>query len=518
MSTNKSIAKSAGIIGIATLVSRLFGFIRDIIFAAFFGTGIFAQAFVVAFRIPNLFRDLIGEGATNAAVVPVLVEELTHKGKDEFWKLANILLNLLLVILTLLTLAGVILSKPIVIAIAPGFLQDAEKLNITIALTRTIFPYLIFIGLAAYSMGILNSIKHFTAPAFSMSLLNISLILCMFIWRQDIIGLGIGVLFGGFLQIAVQVPVLIKSGITFNQKSFMHPQIKKILRLLIPRIFGSGVYQINVFVSTILASIARVVGEGAVAALYFSNRILQFPLAIFAIALAQAALPVLSGHVAKKEAEEFRSTINFLLRSVFFVLLPASAGLIVLSVPITSTLLERGAFGSYSTMITSNALFFYAFGLLAYGAIKILVNSFYAMQDTKTPVKIAALSLIVNISLSILLMFRLKVGGLALANSISGILNAILLFSVLRRRIGSLHEKSLLISLVKIFIASFLMGIFVFWFNGYLRLIFCSGTILHSILNLLFSICGAIIFYLIACHALRIKELKEFRRWVLKRR
>ncbi len=517
MSTNKSIAKSAGIIGVATLVSRILGFIRDIIFAAFFGTGIFAQAFVVAFRIPNLFRDLIGEGATNAAVVPVLVEELTHKGKDEFWKLANILLNLLLVVLTLLTLLGVILSRPIVIAIAPGFLQDAEKLNMTIALTRTIFPYLIFIGLAAYSMGVLNSIKHFTAPAFSMGLLNVALILCMFIWRQDVLGLGIGVLLGGFLQIAVQVPVLIKSGITFSQRSFIHPKIRKIVRLLLPRIFGSGVYQINVFVSTVLASIARIVGEGAVAALYFSNRILQFPLAIFAIALAQAALPTLSGHVARKEAEEFRDTVNFLLRSVFFVLLPASAGLIALSVPITSTLLERGAFGGYSTMITSNALFFYAFGLLAYGTIKILVNSFYAMQDTKTPVKIAAFSLVVNIFLSIVLMFRFKVGGLALANSISGILNAVLLFIVLRRRIGTLHEKSLLASLVKIFIASLLMGIFVFWLHGYLRLVFFSGAIWHSALSLLFSICGAVIFYLLACYGLRIKELKEFVGWVLKK-
>ncbi len=518
MSTNKSIARSAGIIGVATLLSRILGFIRDIIFAAFFGTGIFAQAFVVAFRIPNLFRDLIGEGATNAAVVPVLVEELTHKGKDEFWKLANILLNLLLIILTLLTLVGVIFARPIVMAIAPGFLQDAQKLNITIALTRTIFPYLIFIGLSAYSMGVLNSIKHFTAPAFSMGLLNVSLILCMFMWRQDVVGLGIGVLFGGFLQIAVQVPVLIKSGITFNQKSFMHPKIKRIITLLVPRIFGSGVYQINVFVSTVLASIARIVGEGAVAALYFSNRILQFPLAIFAIALAQAALPTLSGHVARKEEEEFRRTINFLLRSVFFVLLPASAGLIVLSVPITKTLLERGAFGSYSTMITSNALFFYAFGLLAYGAIKILVNSFYALQDTKTPVKIAALSLVINISLSILLMFRLKVGGLALANSISGIFNAVLLFMVLRKKVGSLYGKGLLTSLAKILVASVMMSGFVFWLNNYLRLIFSSGTILHSVLSLLFSICGAIIFYLIACYVLRIKELKELVRWASKRR
>ncbi len=518
MSTNKSIAKSAGIIGSATLVSRILGFMRDIIFAAFFGTGIYAQAFVVAFRIPNLFRDLIGEGAANAAVVPVLVEELTHKGKAEFWKLANILLNLILVIVTLITLAGVLLSKPIVIAIAPGFLQDAAKLNVTVALTRTIFPYLIFIGLAAYSMGALNSIRHFTAPAFSMSLLNVSLILCMFIWRQDVIGLGIGVLFGGFLQIAVQVPVLLKNGMTFNQKRFMHPKIRKILKLLVPRIFGSGVYQINVFISTVLASIARIAGEGAVAALYFSNRIMQFPLAIFAIALAQASLPVLSSHFAKKDYESFKKTINFLLRSVFFVLLPASAGLLALSAPITSALFKRGAFGDYSTLITSNALFFYSFGLLFYGAIKILVNAFYALQDTRTPVKVASVSLFVNISLSILLMFKLKAGGLALANSISGALNALLLFIILRKRLKTLYEKGLVVSLLKISTASLLMGIFVFRLNGYLKIYLSPEKTLYCAINILISIVAAVLFYLITCHILRIRELKELMSWVLKRK
>ena len=339
MSTNKSIAKSAGIISIATLISRILGFVRDIIFAAFFGTGIYAQAFVVAFRIPNLLRDLIGEGATNSAVVPVLVEELSLSGKDAFWKLANILLNLLLVALTALTIIGFIFARPIVFAIAPGFVEDPLKFDITVALTKAIFPYLIFIGLTAYGMGVLNSIKHFTAPAYGTSLLNISMIACMFIWRQDVIGLAAGVLLGGIMQVAIQIPILLKSGIVFTHKYFAHPQVRKILRLLLPRVFGSGVYQINVFVSTILASIGRIVGEGAVAALYFSNRIMQLPLAIFAIALAQAALPTLSGHVVNSQKQEFAKTINFLLRSVFFLLLPASAGLIVLSEPITRILL-----------------------------------------------------------------------------------------------------------------------------------------------------------------------------------
>jgi putative peptidoglycan lipid II flippase len=517
MSTNKSIARSAGVIGFATLVSRVLGFIRDIIFAAFFGTGIYAQAFVVAFRIPNLLRDLIGEGAANSAIVPVLVEELNQNGRDSFWELANVLLNLMLIVLAVLTITGFLFARPIVFAMAPGFMEDPLKFDVTVALTRVIFPYLIFIGLTAYGMGVLNSIKHFTAPAYGTSLLNICLIACMFIWRQDIAGLAAGVLFGGISQVVVQVPVLLKSGIAFGYRSFIHPKVKKILRLLIPRIFGSGIYQINVFVSTVLASIGRIVGEGAVAALYFSNRIMQLPLAIFAIALAQAALPSLSDHVANNKGHEFSKTMNFLLRGVFFLLLPASAGLIALSNPITKTLLQRGAFSGYSTGITSSALFFYSFGLLAYGAIKVLVNGFYAMQDTKTPVKAAAASLLVNIALSVMLMFKLKIGGLALANSLSGIFNAVVLFFVLKSRIGTFDEKALFVSLARITIASVLTGIVAYWTHIYITGIMPEKTI-FSITGLAASIAAAVIFYVVACVCLGVRELKEIRAWISKKR
>jgi putative peptidoglycan lipid II flippase len=517
MSTNKAIAKSAGIIGFATLVSRVLGFVRDIIFAAFFGTGIYAQAFVVAFRIPNLLRDLIGEGATNSAIVPVLVEELNQNGKESFWKLANILLNLMLVVLTVLTVIGFLFTRPIVFAIAPGFFEDSFKFEATVALTRAIFPYLIFIGLTAYGMGVLNSIKHFTAPAYGTSLLNVALIICMFIWRQDIIGLAAGVLLGGALQVLVQVPVLLKSGIIFSESGFMHPQVKKILRLLIPRVFGSGVYQINVFISTVLASIGRIVGEGAVAALYFSNRIMQLPLAIFAIALAQAALPTLSGHVVNKNEEDFSRTMNFLLRGVFFLLLPASAGLIALSNPITKILLQRGAFGSYSTGITSSALFFYSFGLLAYGAIKVLVNGFYAMQDTKTPVKVAAVSLLVNVVLSIMFMFKLRVGGLALANSLSGILNALVLFFMLKKKAGTLYEKMLVVSLIKITAASAITGIVAYSAYAYISGLVPEGTA-FSIVSLVSAIAAAIASYMISCYVFHIREFKELKFWISRKR
>ena len=517
ISSNKSIAKSAGIISVGTALSRVLGFVRDIMFAAFFGTGVYAQAFVVAFRIPNLMRDLIGEGAANSAVVPVLVEELTREGKEHFFRLANILLNLMLVVLTVLTVAGVLLSRPIVILMAPGFLTDPSKMDVTIALTRALFPYLFFMGLAAYGMGVLNSVKHFTVPAFGPGMLNVSLILCMLVWRQDVLGLAVGVLLGGLGQVLIQIPPLLRNGAVFNQRRFMHPKINKIIKLLLPRVFGTGIYQINVFVSTILASIERITGEGAVAALYFSNNILQLPLSIFAIALAQAALPTLSGHVAAKEMDKFRSSINFLLRGVGFVLLPAAAGLIALSLPITKALFERGAFGGYSALITSSALSFYAFGLFSYGAIKILVNGFYSMQDTVTPVKVAAASLVINIILNIIFMYPLKVGGLALATSVSGIFSSVTLFIILRRRIGALHDRRLFNSLIKILAASALMGLFAFWVNRYLQALL-SHMAFGLVLNLGISIISSLVFYILACHILRIDELKELKRWALKRK
>ena len=248
MSSKKHILKSAGIIGSATVVSRILGFARDILIARFFGTARYAQAFVVAFRIPNMLRDLIGEGATNSAFVPVLSEYSQTRKKEEFWHLANVLLNVLLIALSAVTLLGVVFAPLIVRLIAPGFITDPEKLNITIHLTRFLFPYVLLVGLLAYSMGILNSLKHFSAPAFAPAILNLSIIICALSRQGSVTALAIGVLVGGVAQLLVQLPVLRSRGFRFNFKSgFRHAAVKKIGVLLVPRILGSCVYQINIF-------------------------------------------------------------------------------------------------------------------------------------------------------------------------------------------------------------------------------------------------------------------------------
>ncbi|MDP2921456.1 MAG: murein biosynthesis integral membrane protein MurJ [Candidatus Omnitrophota bacterium] len=504
--SKKHIIKSAGIIGFATVISRVLGFVRDIIIARFFGTARYAEAFVVAFRIPNMLRDLIGEGATNAAFVPVLSEYLVKK-KEEFWELANVILNLLLITLSVISIIGVLAAPLIVRLIAPGFMDDPEKFAITVKLTRIMFPYVLLIGLAAYAMGVLNSLKHFSAPAFGPCLLNVAVIICAIIWGESVMGLASGVLIGGVLQLAVQIPVLYRKGFRFSfVKKLNHPAANKIGILLLPRILGSCMYQINLFINTIMASLSAIVGVGGVAALYYANRIFQFPLAIFGIAIAQAALPTMSREALETDSDSLKKTLSFSLRVINFIIVPASIGLMVLAVPITQALFERGKFDHYSTLITANALMFYSIGLFSYSGIKILVSCFYSLKDTLTPVKIAAASLLLNIILNLALMYPLKIGGLALSASVSGIFNFFALFYVLNKKIGDLGGLKILSSFLKVTLASAAMGLvsYVCAFN--------LG------LNIFIVIFIAIASYIASAFVFDVKEAKEFLSWALKKR
>ena len=511
MSTNKSIAKSAGVIGIATGVSRILGYARDMIIARLFGTDSSAQAFFQAFRIPNLLRDVAGEGATNAAFIPVFTEYLTKKDKKEFWELANILMNLMLIILTGISIVGILLSPLIVRLIAPGFISDPEKFHLTVRLTRLMFPYILLIGLTSYGIGILNSMKHFSIPAIGPCIFNIALILsALFLcpkYKIGVTGLAIGVLIGGVLQLLVQIPVLLKKGMVLkpNMKLY-HPEAKRIGLLLIPRGIGSCVYQLNVFISSALASFSSIAGEGGVAALYYANRIYQLPLAIFGISIATAAFPEMSIHAARRDWEKLKGTLLFSLRAVLFITIPASVGLMVLGVEITRVLFERGAFTSYSTDITYSALLYYSIGIFAFAGVKLLVSVFYSLQDTMTPVKVAAFALVINVVLSLILMSPLKIGGLALAGSISSIINFSILYLTLRKRIGNLGGMILIDSFIRILLSSLIMGVV------------CYVLSRNKITGLAVSIPIGIMVFLFASFLFRVKEIKELLLWLLKRR
>lgn len=501
-SQNHAVARSAGVISLATLISRILGFIRDLVIARLFGVYIYAQAFVIAFRIPNLFRDLVGEGASNAAIVPVLSEYNLRHSKEEFWELANILLNLLLVILSAITILGVIFSPLVVRMIAPGFIASPDKLEVTINLNRIIFPYILLVGLAAYAMAVLNSLKNFGVSAFAPCLLNIAIIICALLLGEGTKGLATGVLLGGILQLAVQVPVLYKKG--FRPKlalCFKHPSVVQIRRLMLPRLASSGIYQLNNFVDSIFGSLAVIVGDGGVAVLYFAYRLIQFPIGIFSNAIAQAILPTFSAQVLEENQENLKNTLSWGLRAVFFVMLPMSALFMVLAQPLVWTLFGGGRFDVNSGLLTSNALFFYSIGLSAYGGTKILQCCFFALKDTVTPAKIAGLILVMNIILNTLLMFPFKIGGLALATSISGIVGFFFLFFILSRRLRGFGEHKILKSFLRIFAAALCMAGVCFLVN--------------RALNLAWALfCGALS-YIIFCFLFKVAELKELMNWFL---
>lgn len=516
MSTNKSLIKSAGILGLATFCSRLLGFLRDMVIARLFGVYVYAQAFVVAFKIPNLLRDLLGEGAANAALVPVFSEYTATHRKEEFWELANVVLNLLLVILTAVTLLGILLAPWLVRLIAPGFLSDPEKFSTTVSLTRFLFPYILLISLAAYSMAMLNSLRHFAIPAFAPCLLNISIIAFAMALGEGVNGLALGVLVGGILQLSIQVPVLYRKGFRLKLfRSFHHPAAKLIGKLMLPRLFSSSIYQLNNFVDSIFGSLAAIVGEGGVAGLYFSYRLIQFPLGIFSNSLAQAILPTLSCQALEENQDNLKRTLSFGLRATFLVMLPASAGFMILAKPLVSALFGGGKFDSYAALITGQALFFYSIGLFAYAATKILQTGFFALKDTLTPAKVAGLALAVNIVLNSVLMFPLKLAGLALATSISGINTCLILFFILKKKLQPFDLKPIASSFVRIFCASLGMAIVCYGVSRNIRLGAGAGA---NLLNLSAAIISSVISYIILCFIFRVREMQELWSWLGRRK
>ncbi len=499
--SNFSVAKSAGIISLATFLSRVLGLLRDIVIARLFGVYIYAQAFVIAFKIPNLFRDFVGEGATNAAFVPVFSEYHLKHSKEEFWELANVVLNILLVLLMAITILGIIFSPFIVRLAAPGFLVSAEKFALTVRLNQIIFPYIILISLAAYSTAILNSLKHFTIPAFAPCLLNISIIVFALFFGEGIKGLSCGILVGGILQLAVQIPILYKKGFRLKApKTFNHPGARDIRRLMLPRLLSSCIYQLNNFVDSIFGSLAWIVGEGGVAVLYFSYRLIQFPLGVFSNAISQAILPTFSRQAIANEESELKRTLSFGLRSVFFIMVPSGIFFMVLALPLINAFFSGGRFDSYSAHLTAQALFFYSIGLSAYGANKVLQACFFSLKDTVTPAKISALSLVLNIILNSILMFPFKIAGIALATSISGIITFLVLFILAKKRIGDFGVKEIGNSFLRIFICGAGMG-FVCYLSAYLSP--------NRFLGILISLIAGLISYIVFCLVFKVKEMRQ---------
>ncbi len=463
---NRRLIRSTAAVAAPTLLSRIFGFFRDVIQAFYLGTTRSGDAFTIAYVIPNLLRRLTGEGAMTAAFVPVFTQQKKEKSREELWKFANSFFFNLTLIMAGLTVLGIIFSPFLVKIIAFGFKGIEGKLELTTILTRIMFPYIFLISLAALAMAILNSFHKFFVPAFTPVLFNLSIITLALLFArrasEPAFVFGAGVVLGGIFQLAFQLPFLWKRGMRFKFRlSFSHPAVRKVGRLMVPGIFGFGIYQINFAISRIIASLLE---EGSVASLYFASRIQELTLGLFSIALSIALLPTFSDLAAHKDIAGMKRTLVFSLKLVFFITFPAMIGLLTLNRPIIQVLFQRGVFGVQSTSMSASCLFFFAFGLPFISGVKIIAPAFYSLKDTKTPVIVAFFVMISYISLSLILMKPLRVGGIALALSLASVFNFLLLFLLLERKIGKIEKKDIGASAFKSALSGAGMGVIIWFF------------------------------------------------------
>ncbi len=480
MADRERITKRAAVVSLGTMTSRILGLVRDMAIATMLISGA-RDIFFFAFIIPNLFRNLLGEGALSAAFIPVFNEYLAKEKKEEAFRIANTTFHLLFLILALLTIIGILIAPLIVHP--TGF--NAEGKILTLGLLRTMFPLIIFSCLAALIMGILNSFGNFAVPAFAPCIPNIFVIASALTicnrFRYPVMGLALGVVLGGAGELLFQVPFVLKKGFSLLPRidyddalrpapygaglrlprligDYRHPAVKKIGLLFLPAAIGLSATSINTVVDQLLASLPRFCPTGSVSALWYSNRLYQLPLALFGIAIATAIFPTMSRQAALQKIEELKETLSHALGLAFFTTIPASIGLIVLRIPIIRLLFQYKKFTTYDTTTTAWALLFYSLGLFAFGAVIILVRVFYSLKDTRTPARIACFAIISNVVLDLVLMRPLAQGGLALATSLVAVLNMSLLFWLLRRKIGRLGGRRILANFIRILIASSIMG------------------------------------------------------------
>lgn len=508
MDNNKQVSKAAGAVGSMTLISRLFGFVRDLVLAMTFGASASADAFFVAFRIPNIQRRILGEGAVSAAMIPVYGEYLNTKSEEETQRFASNLFNIQFAVLVLTSLGIVVFAPYLIMLFAPGFIDEPEKFELTVTLTRWMGPYLILVGMSAFCMGILNTHGVFALSSAAPILVNISMILGALILspylEEPIVGLAIGVLVGGVFQFLVQFPATLRKGLKlsllFNWKD---SGIIKVGKLLAPAILGFGVYEINLLVDTLLASL---LAGGSVSYLYYANRLVQLPLGVFGVALGIAILPMLTGQAARNEIDELRKTLAFGIRLILFITVPATVGLIILSFPIVNTLWERGEFLRSTTDGTQLALIYYSVGLCAFAGTKVLVSAFYSFQDTKTPMKIGIYAMLLNVTLAVILMGPLKHGGIALATSISAIFNAVALVYCLKKKLGRMGGRAIVRSLAQLVVASTLMGLSIYYTNAWL--FDPADPLIQRLSVLMGEITLGILIYTLASWLMKNDELK----------
>ncbi|MDT8375129.1 MAG: murein biosynthesis integral membrane protein MurJ [Mariprofundaceae bacterium] len=465
----KSVLGAASTVGGWTMLSRVLGFIRDVLLARVLGAGPLADAFFVAFKLPNFFRRMFAEGTLTVALVPVLADE-RRKGESEAHAYLNSLGTLLLITLLLFTVAGIIFMPWLLLGFAPGFHDEPDRWNQTLLLARWMFPYLLLISLSAMSWAVLNAHRRFSLAAASPALLNVAIIFSAVIlapsFENPALALAIGVVFGGILQLGVQIPALRRIGwIPKLSFRFRNPAISQTLRLFGPALLGVAAVQVNILVGTILATLLP---AGAVSYLYYADRIVQLPLALFGIAMGTALLPALSEHLANQRINEAKDDLRHGLAWLTWITLPAMIGIFILAEPIIATLFEHGKFSHQATVATARTLQAYGLGLIAFCWIRVLSTACYAGKDAKSPMQFAFISVVINIVLAIILMQPLAHVGLALATSLAAFFNVALLIHHVRKQRGPIMDRGSIKRMLRALLAclpmlAFLVGIAELW-------------------------------------------------------
>ena len=469
----QSVVRSAGIVSLAVFMSRMTGLLREMVMARMFGAGLIQDAFNLGFRIPNLTRDLFAEGALSSAFVPTFTDYLSTRTHEECARLANLVATALLIVVGTVCAIGIIFAPVLVSTLAPGYAAVPGKFELAVTMTRIMFPFLLMVALAAQTMGMLNASNRFGVPAMASTFFNIGSVgfgITIGVWLgprlniSRIDGMAIGVVLGGALQLCWQLPSLYKLGYRFNAAfDWAHPGLQRIMRMMAPAILGNAAVLINVAVSTNLASgIADPVRgfDGPVSWLGYAFRFMQLPLGLFGVAIGSATLPSISRSAAAGNMDEFRRTFSKSLGMVFLLTLPSSIGLVVLGRSIIGAIYQGGKFVVYDTQQTATALSYYAIGLVGYAALKVLNPAFYALNDARTPMIVSVISILINYFTAVALIRYAGFGhaGLALATSAVALFGFVVLFAILRARIGGLYGRELAMGFAKVAVASAAMG------------------------------------------------------------
>lgn len=517
------LARSAGMVGAATLASRVLGLVRDQVLAYLFGAGNAMDAFNVAARIPNLLRELFAEGAMSAAFVPTFMRRLTNDGRAEAWRLGNQLLNALVTVTGALVVAGMIFAEPLVRLLADSYAEVPGKLELTVLLTRILLPFLTLVAVAAALMGMLNSLNRFFVPALSPAMYNVGIILSGALLvplmpglgLDPIVGIAIGALLGACGQVALQAPALHREG--FRYRAILDPYdpgLRRILQLMGPGTLAGAAVQINLLVNTVLATDQ---GTGAVTWLRFAFQLMYLPIGLFGVSIAAATLPVVSRHAAHEELDGIREAVSRALRLMLAVTVPATVGLMVLRAPIVELILERGAFTPEDTAATADALLFYAPGLAGYSAVRIAVPCFYAMGSSLTPAGVSMSVVALNVVVNLILVEIMGYRGLALGTSIVALVNAVALLALLHRRLHGLDLPRVLLVFTKIAVASAAMGAAAWMTHEWLLEAWQGADTVTRLGRVAMSIAAGVAVLAATALTLRIRELEQVGRQVLAR-